>query len=45
MTTVITVMIAMAVGAWLKYATAPVLAAYSVGRRVEAVHQRVRRAR
>jgi len=34
---------AAACGVWLKYSTGAVLAAYSVGRCVEAVRQRVRR--
>jgi len=34
---------AAACGVWLKYSTGAVLAAYSAGRRVEAVCQRVRR--
>jgi hypothetical protein len=45
MTAVITVMVTMAATAWMKYAIAPVLAAYSVGRRVEAIRQRARRAK
>jgi hypothetical protein len=34
---------AAAVGAWLKYATGPVLAAYQLGKRAEAVLARARR--
>ncbi len=44
MTGVITVMISMAATTWLRYAVAPVLLAYEVGRRVEAIHRRHRRA-
>ena len=40
MTPVITVMITMAASAWLRYSTGAVIAAYEVGRRVEAILRR-----
>jgi len=42
MTAAAILMGAVATGAWLKYSTGAVIAAYEVGKRVEAIHQRTR---